>query len=65
MIEVLFEDNHIIAVNKQSGDIVQGDKTGDKTLGEKVALFLKNKYGIFEIYHILHFCQTHLKLLKS
>ena len=45
MIEVLFEDNHIIAVNKQSGDIVQGDKTGDKTLGEKVALFLKNKYN--------------------
>jgi 23S rRNA pseudouridine1911/1915/1917 synthase len=45
MIEVLFEDNHIIAVNKQSGDIVQGDKTGDKTLGEKVAVFLKEKYN--------------------
>lgn len=45
MIEVLFEDNHIIAVNKQSGDIVQGDKTGDETLGDKVAKFLKDKYN--------------------
>ena len=29
MIEVLYEDNHIIAVNKKASDIVQGDKTGD------------------------------------
>ena len=30
MLEVLYEDNHIIAVNKKAGDLVQGDKTGDK-----------------------------------
>lgn len=41
---VLFEDNHIIAINKQCGDIVQGDKTGDRTLGDDVKEYLKNKY---------------------
>ncbi len=43
-LEVLFEDNHLIAVNKLSGDIVQGDKTGDKPLNEIVASYLKQKY---------------------
>ena len=43
-IEVLFEDNHIIAINKRPGDIVQGDKTGDKPLSEIVKDFLKEKY---------------------
>lgn len=43
--EVLYEDNHIIAVNKASGDIVQGDETGDITLGEKVEQFLVKKYN--------------------
>ena len=41
---VLFEDNHIIAINKRCGDIVQGDKTGDKTLGDDVKEYLKEKY---------------------
>ena len=41
---VLFEDNHIIAVNKRVGDIVQGDKTGDNPLSEIVKSFLKKKY---------------------
>lgn len=41
---VLFEDNHIIAINKQCGDIVQGDKTGDKTLGDDVKDYLKERY---------------------
>lgn len=41
---VLFEDNHIIAINKQCGDIVQGDKTGDRTLGDDVKDYLKDKY---------------------
>jgi len=45
MIEVLYEDNHIIAVNKKSGDIVQGDKTGDKPLGEFVKDYLREKYN--------------------
>src|ERR1035437_4496804 len=42
---VLFQDNHIIAVNKRCGDIVQGDKTGDRTLGDDVKDYLKEKYN--------------------
>lgn len=42
--EILFEDNHLLIVNKQSGDIVQGDKTGDVPLSEKVKLYIKEKY---------------------
>jgi 23S rRNA pseudouridine1911/1915/1917 synthase len=42
--EILYEDNHIIAVNKRCGDIVQGDKTGDKTLGDEVKAYIKEKY---------------------
>lgn len=45
IIEVLYEDNHIIAVNKKSSDIVQGDKTGDTPLNEIVKAFLKEKYN--------------------
>ena len=44
MIEVLYEDNHIIAVNKKSGDIIQGDKTGDTPLSDHVKLYIKKKY---------------------
>ncbi len=44
MLEVLYEDNHLIAVNKSSGDIVQGDITGDVTLSDKVKLYIKKKY---------------------
>ena len=36
MIEILYEDNHLIAVNKKPGDIVQGDRTGDTPLSEYV-----------------------------
>ena len=42
---VLYEDNHIIIVNKASGEIVQGDKTGDKPLSEIVKEYLKEKYN--------------------
>ncbi len=42
---VLYEDNHIIIVNKAPGEIVQGDKTGDKPLSEMVKEFLKVKYN--------------------
>ena len=42
---VLYEDNHIIAVNKTSSEIVQGDKTGDITLSEIVQQWLKEKYN--------------------
>ncbi len=44
MLEILYEDNHIIAVNKRSGDIVQGDETGDKPLGDFVKDYIKEKY---------------------
>lgn len=43
-LQVLYEDNHIIAVNKRAGDIVQGDKTGDQPLSEVVKSYLKEKY---------------------
>ena len=44
-IEVLFEDNHLIIINKKSGDIIQGDKTGDKPLSEIVKIYIKKKYN--------------------
>ncbi|WP_250436921.1 RluA family pseudouridine synthase [Hanstruepera flava] len=44
-LQVLYEDNHIIIVNKRAGDIVQGDKTGDKPLSEVVKNYLKEKYN--------------------
>lgn len=44
-LEVLYEDNHIIAVNKRSSDIVQGDKTGDTPLSEFVKQYIKEKYN--------------------
>ena len=43
-LQVIYEDNHIIAINKRAGDIVQGDKTGDTPLSEIVKTFLKEKY---------------------
>ena len=43
-IEVLYEDNHVIVVNKKPSDIVQGDKTGDVTMPDKIKEFLKVKY---------------------
>jgi 23S rRNA pseudouridine1911/1915/1917 synthase len=44
-LQVLHEDNHIIVVNKRVGDIVQGDKTGDKPLSEVVKEYIKEKYN--------------------
>ena len=41
---VLYEDNHIIIVNKAPGELVQGDKTGDETLIDTVSRWLKEKY---------------------
>lgn len=42
---VLYEDNHLVVVNKAPGEIVQGDKTGDKPLSEEVKEYLKVKYN--------------------
>jgi 23S rRNA pseudouridine1911/1915/1917 synthase len=44
-LEVIYEDNHIIAINKKVGDIVQADKTEDEPLSSIVAKFLKKKYN--------------------
>lgn len=44
-LQVLHEDNHIIIINKRAGDIVQGDKTGDKPLNDVVKAYLKDKYS--------------------
>ena len=44
-LQVLFEDNHILIVNKRAGDITQGDKTGDKPLSEVVKEYVKDKYN--------------------
>ncbi len=44
-LQVLYEDNHIIAVNKRAGDIVQGDKTKDMPLSEVVKAYIKDKYA--------------------
>ena len=42
---VVYEDNHIIIVNKRSGEIVQGDKTGDKPLSDTVKEYIKEAYA--------------------
>lgn len=44
-LEILHEDNHVIVVNKKASDIVQGDKTGDETLPDKIKDYLKEKYN--------------------
>lgn len=43
-LQVIYEDNHLIAINKRAGDIVQGDKTGDKPLVEVVKEYIAKKY---------------------
>lgn len=44
-LNVLFEDNHIIAVEKPAGILVHGDETGDKTLQDHVKTYIKKKYN--------------------
>ena len=44
-LRVLYEDNHLIIVNKRSGDITQADATKDRTLGDYVKDYIKNKYN--------------------
>lgn len=43
--QILFEDNHLIAINKRAGQLVQGDKTGDACLADEIKAFLKVKYN--------------------
>ncbi|MGD1957238.1 MAG: RluA family pseudouridine synthase [Fulvivirga sp.] len=42
---ILYEDNHLIVVNKASGELVQGDKTGDETVADHVKAYIKKKYN--------------------
>jgi len=44
-LQVLYEDNHLIVVNKRAGDIVQGDKTGDTPLSEVIKEYIAEKYN--------------------
>ncbi len=44
-LKVLFEDNHLIVVNKYPGQLVQGDKTGDAPLGDQIKEYIKVKYN--------------------
>ncbi|MCO6564161.1 MAG: RluA family pseudouridine synthase [Apibacter sp.] len=43
--QILFEDNHIIIINKKAGQLVQGDKTGDLSLIDEVKSYIKQKYS--------------------
>lgn len=43
--EVIYEDNHVLAINKECGEVVQGDETGDVTVIDKVKTYLKEKYN--------------------
>ena len=43
--KVLYEDNHIIIINKAAGEIVQGDKTGDQSLCDTMKAYIKEKYA--------------------
>ncbi len=45
MLEILYEDNHLIAVNKKTSDLVQGDKTGDISLDVQLKDYIKKKYN--------------------
>ena len=42
---ILFEDNHVLVVNKKAGELVQADKTGDTTLADHLKAYIKKKYN--------------------
>lgn len=44
-LQTIYEDNHLIVINKRPGDIVQGDRTGDRPLSEVIKEYLKKKYN--------------------
>lgn len=44
-LNIIFEDNHLIAINKTCSDLVQGDKTGDVILPDRIKVYLKDKYN--------------------
>ena len=44
-LQILYEDNHLLAVNKRCGDLVQGDRTGDVPLVELAREYIRRKYN--------------------
>ena len=52
-LQILHEDNHLIIINKRSGDLVQGDKTGDAPLSDIVKGYIKKKYDKPRNHHFL------------
>ena len=50
---ILYEDNHLLIVNKKVGEIVQGDKTGDEPLSDKILLFINTAPFLFIPYGIV------------
>ena len=65
-LQILFEDNHIIAINKRCGDIVQGDKTGDTPLSEIIKSFIKEKYYEDQNYgFIILYYLAYINLLRK
>ena len=72
-LQVIYEDNHLIAVNKRVGDIVQGDKTNDPPLSEIIKVYIKKNtisqvqfflvlfIGSIVLHQVLLFLQRHQK----
>lgn len=44
-LKVIFEDNHLIAINKPNGVLVQGDETGDRPISDEVKFYIKHRYN--------------------
>jgi len=44
VLNIIFEDNHLIVINKNPGELAQGDITGDETIGDQIKKYLKKKY---------------------
>ena len=68
--EVIYEDNHIIAVDKTCREIVQGDKTGDKPLSEMLKAWLKKKYckalsRLNEMFRVGEVRKTYWAIVKN
>jgi len=43
VLNIIFEDNHLIVINKNPGELAQGDITGDETIGDQIKKYLKKK----------------------
>ena len=55
MLTILYEDNHLLAINKESGTLVQGDATGDRPLVDICKDYIKEKYQKHILLKIMNF----------